>query len=483
MDELVKIAQESETEGIGEEDTRNKRKVLIFSYYADTVGWIYDHLQEVVETDERLTAYRGRVASLTGSAGHSDEGGVGKRDVLWGFAPKTTGAPSGSDEDLYDIVVATDVLAEGVNLQQARHIINYDLPWNPMRLVQRHGRIDRIGSPHQEVFIRCVFPDAKLDNLLGLHERIRRKLRQAAVSVGVESDVIPKEPGAERVFTETREEIERLRREEAGIFEQAGYGRGALSGEEFRRELEKALEDPLPKEQVTSLPWGSGSGMAIAASSAAWQTGSDKTPPPAAGFVFCARVGDHDRVQFRYVEVDASGQVLNRVRSDADDASTGLTSDTLTCLANARPEADWKTERVLSDETHQLAYAAWAEAARDIEDAWRKGTDKKSFEPELAKAQRDAIKVLQDHAPEGLDLAGADAAVEKLQARLTQHRVRVLQTALKSKSDSPTEQAVEVLRVIEELGLERDIPPEPLPEITSDDVHLICWLALTPPAD
>ena len=62
-----------------------------------------------------------------------------------GFAPRSTEAPPRHDDDLYDILVTTDVLAEGVNLQQARHIINYDLPWNPMRLVQRHGRIDRIG--------------------------------------------------------------------------------------------------------------------------------------------------------------------------------------------------------------------------------------------------------------------------------------------------------------------------------------------------
>ena len=76
--------------------------------------------------------------------------------------------------------MTTDVLSEGVNLQQARHIINYDLPWNPMRLVQRHGRIDRIGSKHGEVFLRCFFPDSRLDELLGLEERLHRKITQAA---------------------------------------------------------------------------------------------------------------------------------------------------------------------------------------------------------------------------------------------------------------------------------------------------------------
>jgi superfamily II DNA/RNA helicase len=95
------------------------------------------------------------------------------------------------------------VLSEGVNLQQARHIINYDLPWNPMRLVQRHGRIDRIGSDHAEVFIRCYFPDQHLEALLGLEERLQRKLKQAAAAVGV-GQVLPGFTGREVTFTEAR---------------------------------------------------------------------------------------------------------------------------------------------------------------------------------------------------------------------------------------------------------------------------------------
>src|SRR5204862_2547617 len=126
-----------------------------------------------------------------------------------GFAPRPSEAPAGRDVDRFDLVVTTDVLAEGVNLQQARNIINYDLPWNPMRLVQRHGRIDRIGSPHADVFIECFFPDERLDDLLALEERVRRKIAQAAMSIGVEYEVIPGAARADIVFAETRHEIER----------------------------------------------------------------------------------------------------------------------------------------------------------------------------------------------------------------------------------------------------------------------------------
>ena len=114
---------------------------------------------------------------------------------------------------MYDLLVTTDVLAEGVNLQQARHIINYDLPWNPKRLVQRPGRIDRIGSPHDEVFMRCFFPDEDLDRILGLEERLQRKIKQAAAAVGV-GRILPGIDPVERSITETRDLIDQIRREE-----------------------------------------------------------------------------------------------------------------------------------------------------------------------------------------------------------------------------------------------------------------------------
>jgi len=81
-----------------------------------------------------------------------------------------------------------------------------------MRLIQRHGRIDRIGSPHRTVFLRTFFPDRQLDALLNLEERVRRKLAQAAASVGVEDAPIELGATGEQTFAETRGEIERLRR-------------------------------------------------------------------------------------------------------------------------------------------------------------------------------------------------------------------------------------------------------------------------------
>src|SRR5262249_50303376 len=172
-EELVAIARESEKEALDADDERRKRKVLIFSFYEDTTDWIEDYLRRQIETDPRLAAYRGRLVSVAGSGSRH---GVSREAAVHGCAPESSAAPParpGEERDRFDLLLCTDVLAEGMNLQECRHIINYDLPWNPMRLVQRHGRIDRIGSPHPRVFLRTFFPDPPLNPLLDLEWRVR----------------------------------------------------------------------------------------------------------------------------------------------------------------------------------------------------------------------------------------------------------------------------------------------------------------------
>ena len=459
--QLAYIAAEAAESGTGEQDERNRRKVLIFSYYADTVDWIFEHLAETVPNDERLSAYRDRIASLSGNSGTGS-----KEAVIWGFAPRTTDAPEGRDEDLYDIVVTTDVLAEGVNLQQARHIINYDLPWNPMRLVQRHGRIDRIGSHHSEVIIRCVFPDTRLDELLNLEERLHHKIRQAAASIGV-GEVLPDQPGQDLTFTETREEIERIRREEADLFERGGTARGALSGEEYRQELRQAIEQGW-RARIEDLPWGSGSGMAV---------GTNGEARPA--YVFCARVGDHDRAVFRYVELDNTGSATGGV-AESDNAREAplVLADTLGCLDRARPPDGINTPRVLHDDTHRRAYEAWDIARADIVDKWNYLADKANLEPKVPPALARASEILRTHSPAELTQDQVDRAIDSLNAPYPERTIRTIRAAMAA-SDNPVEQAQEIVRVINALGLEPYKPPKPLPEITPEDVHVVCWLALT----
>ena len=245
----------------------DRRKVIVFSTFADTIEDLHARVTAAIDkapTGSPLAAYKDRVPEpVRGRKMGIDQ--TARARILAGFAPATAG-PLRDDgtpiaTDRYDLLLTTDVLSEGVNLQQAGRIINYDLPWNPMRLVQRHGRIDRIGSRHREVHLGCFFPATRLDELLRLEETIQRKIAYAAVSVGI-GDVIPgqKAKRIEVVLADNREQIEKLREERPELFESGGDS-AALSGEEYRRRLELALEDGLVRSRVERLPMASGTGF------------------------------------------------------------------------------------------------------------------------------------------------------------------------------------------------------------------------------
>lgn len=443
VEELATIARQARDDVHLDSTEGDRRKVIVFSYYADTVQWITDWLTDEVERDPRLAPYRGRVASVTGSG--SAESHKGK---LWGFAPNTTEAPSGI-EDTYDILIATDVLAEGVNLQQARQIINYDLPWNPMRLVQRHGRIDRIGSPHTRVYLRCFMPDTRLDGLLNLEALLHRKITQATKTVGVEGTVLPgQESSDDVVFTREREDIERLRRGDATVLDEA-HAEGGLSVEELRQQLRQGLEDPIRAERVKALPWGAGSGMAV----------SGAEP----GFVFCAHVGDHADPVFRYVHW-------------ADPHNPTIVADTLAALNHAQANPD--TERALDEKVHTTAYAAWTVAREDIYRQWMVASDPRNLQPEVPKVMRDAAELVRAN-PAGWDVAKVDRLVETLESPYSERVRKEIRETLRS-SDVAADVAIALEDVTQRLGLRPAQPPEPLPLIDLDDIHVVCWQAITP---
>ena len=483
---MEEILSDASSGGKSEQDIRNRRKVLIFTYYSDTVDWIFEHLQaETAKPASPLAAYRERIAKITGSHGAGD-----KSDVLLGFAPLTAG--TGTDEDKYDIVVTTDVLAEGVNLQQARHIINYDLPWNPMRLVQRHGRIDRIGSLHEEVQMRCVFPDSKLDEILGLETKLRTKLKQAATVVGA-PQVLPFQNREELNFADTqaevghtREGLERIKAGDPTFLETAGRAVAALSGEEFRQELRQALNDETLREQIENLPWRSGSGMAISMAGAAVSAAADfgalgngaaisgmAVPGARPGYVFCIRIGDQSIPQFRFVEADEQGVNVRH-------------TDTLECLFLAKPPNGKDTPPLPENspalpkdlgENH-IVYEAWEAACQDVLETWNRASDKAEVEPKIERVLSDCADLLNQHPPAGQDQTTLKNAIDSIKAPLSPRHTRQFRKLYREHKDTPKECANQILEEIARLGLKPYQPPSPNPEINESDIHLICWLAI-----
>ena len=182
------------------------RRVLVFTQYRDTARYLHSRLSRSV-----------RVASIDGGCARLGDILVDRLAVIRRFAPVANGAPPPRPHEAVDVLVATDVLAEGFNLQDADVVISYDLPWNPVRLVQRIGRIDRLGSPHASIASYHFLP-GDIERYLCLLERIARK--SSAIEATIGSDMPALHAGLVRAL-ERRDErvLERVEEQDAEWFE------------------------------------------------------------------------------------------------------------------------------------------------------------------------------------------------------------------------------------------------------------------------
>ena len=451
-DALVEIAQQAEREATDATDEAQKRKVLVFSFFEDTVEWIRDFLKCEVTKRPELAPYRNRMVVVSGSG---DLAEVSRQRAVQGFAPVSMEATAGQDDDLYDLMIATDVLAEGVNLQQCRHIINFDMPWNPMRLVQRHGRIDRIGSPHDRVFLRTIFPVDRLDELLNLEQRILGKLAQAAASIGVAAPIEGAAHGTQ-VFTEAREEIEKLIREDASLYERGGTAGAAQTGEEYRQTLRKALEED--EKRISRLPWKIGSGMI---------KGTHR------GVFFCAVVGpgtDLERTYLRFVPADDNWQP--EADNDAIERELG------TCLRFI--ECEEHTQLWYPEGLRESVYDFWEVARDDIWIAWMRETDPANLQPQVRPLNHRVAEFIRDNPP--LDIADdrVHRALDILESPWPRREEIMLRGWFVSDAHQGAALAGFLIDQILETGLEPTEPPPLLPPINQDEIELLCWMGIEP---
>lgn len=155
------------------------QKVAVFTEFRDTARYLHRALAGFV-----------RAALVDGQHARVGQAPASRREVIARFAPQANGAPPPRPAERIDVLVATDVLSEGLNLQDAARVVSYDLPWNPVRIIQRVGRIDRLGSPHALVYAYHFLPDTGLEALLRLHARIRAKLAAIGQTVGTDGLIL-----------------------------------------------------------------------------------------------------------------------------------------------------------------------------------------------------------------------------------------------------------------------------------------------------
>lgn len=170
------------------------RKVIVFTAFADTARYLYDQLAPWAKSTLAIDA-----ALVTGTGRNQTTLPGLRKDlasILTAFAPLSKERPEDlAGEGELDLLIATDCISEGQNLQDCDWLINYDIHWNPVRIIQRFGRIDRIGSPNTRIQLVNFWPNMELEEYINLEQRVSGKMVLLDISATGEENLIEQQSG------------------------------------------------------------------------------------------------------------------------------------------------------------------------------------------------------------------------------------------------------------------------------------------------
>ena len=153
-------------------DGKTNRKLLVFTTFKDTAEYLYDNLSDLaVELNLKVAMVSGDVTRTQSRPNNFNA-------ILTNFAPRARGRAD-NDGDEIDLLIATDCISEGQNLQDCDTVLNYDIHWNPVRIIQRFGRIDRIGSRNKSVRMINYWPTEDMEVYLRLQSRVEARMALA----------------------------------------------------------------------------------------------------------------------------------------------------------------------------------------------------------------------------------------------------------------------------------------------------------------
>lgn len=183
LEELKDLIREKVKTPINE----GNKKVIIFTAFADTAKYLYDNiadwgLEELGLYSAVITGSDNPKTNLKGMKGEFN-------NILVNFSPKSKGREA-TDRAEIDILIATDCISEGQNLQDCDYLINYDIHWNPVRIIQRFGRVDRIGSKNEVIQLVNFWPNMELDEYINLEARVSGRMVMLDMSATGEENVI-----------------------------------------------------------------------------------------------------------------------------------------------------------------------------------------------------------------------------------------------------------------------------------------------------
>ena len=242
---LYRLIDEKMTHPIND----GNKKMIIFSAFATTTNYLYKHISQYV-----LDTYGLHTAQISGTKGFETTLKTKHRDLnslLTYFSPQSKDRAMlfPDDKSEIDILIATDVISEGQNLQDADMMVNYDIHWNPVRIIQRFGRVDRIGSKNKFIQLVNFWPNLELDEYIDLKSRVESRMKISVLTSTADDNVLSSEEIEDNNYR--KKQLERLRTEVVDLEEMSeGISIMDLGLEDYRMDLLKYLENHPELEKV-----------------------------------------------------------------------------------------------------------------------------------------------------------------------------------------------------------------------------------------
>jgi SNF2 family DNA or RNA helicase len=258
LNRLRELVMEKFAEPSTNRDGEKLRKVVVFTAFADTAQYLWTHLAKPLH--ESTGAH---VALIAGSG--SNRTTLGKPDfdhILTNFSPRSKGRdrqPELPQDEEIDLLIATDCISEGQNLQDCDLLINFDIHWNPVRIIQRFGRIDRIGSKNERVSLVNFWPTKDLDAYLNVKHRVEARMALVDLTASGEDNLLDSQQFEDLIETELHYRNKQLKRLQSEILDLEDLDEEVISLADFsltdfRLDLLRFLE--ANREALDSSPLG-----------------------------------------------------------------------------------------------------------------------------------------------------------------------------------------------------------------------------------
>lgn len=232
LQELFKLIDNKINNPINEDN----KKIIIFSAFADTAEYLYDNVSVYVKDKYGLDS-----AMITGSVDGKTTAKLPNKDMN---TVLTCFSPISKDRDLFtsipkvdiDILIATDCISEGQNLQDCDYLVNYDIHWNPVRIIQRFGRIDRIGSKNAVIQLVNFWPNVTLDDYINLKAKVETRMKIVNMAATGDDNILSDEEKTDLEYRKAQ--LQRLQEEVVDIEDMTtGISIMDLGLNEFRLDL------------------------------------------------------------------------------------------------------------------------------------------------------------------------------------------------------------------------------------------------------